>query len=160
MGSNNIRNENNTALHYLGMPFLSGLSRKEKVLVIEFLAHSLTVEAGADDVNKEKLLQMLYTFQEYTNGWDGCEALPLQPLSVNNFRGAISLCSDSDLSGWQLSPEANGTIMLTYKDGSAGVNIGDETYSYFQIADGSLMGESNLAFNPDTVAGIIKRLAV
>ena len=142
------------------MPFLSGLSRKEKVMLIEFLAHSLTNEAEADDVNKEKLLQTLYTFQEYEDGWDGNNALPLQSLSVNNFRGAISLCEDSELSGWQLSPETNGTLMLTTKNGNAGINIGDATYSYFRINDGILSGQSNIAFNPNVVAGLIKKIAV
>lgn len=150
----------NRNLHYLGMPFLSGLSRKEKVMVIEFLAHSLTDETGNDDANKEKLLQTLYTFQEYTNGWDGNSALPLQPLCVNNFRGVISLCEDSELGGWQLSPETNGTLMLTNKDGNVGINIGDATYSYFKISNGELSGESHVAFNPNTVADIIKNIAV
>lgn len=147
------------SLHYLGMPFLSGLSRKEKVLVIEFLAHSLTYETDKDNVNKEKLMQTLYTFQEYSSGWDGGSALPLQPLCVNNFRGVVSLCEDSELCGWQLSPETNGTLMLTNRDGKVGINIGDATYSYFKISDGELSGESHVAFNPNTVADIIKDIA-
>lgn len=154
------RNLQNTALHYLGMPFLSGLSRKEKVMLIEYLAHSLKEDASTDDVNKEKLMQTLYTFQEYVNGWDGNNALPMQPLCVNNFRGAISLCEDSELGCWLLSPETNGTLMLTKKDGNAGINIGDATYSYFQINDGNVSGESNIAFSPDAVADIIKKFAV
>lgn len=151
--------ERSATLHYLGMPFLAGLSRKEKVMVIEFLAHSLT-EEGVNDVNKEQLMQTLYTFQEYSDGWDGNDALPLQPLSVSNFRGAISLCDDSVLGGWQLSPETNGTLMLTTKDGNTGINIGDATYSYFHINDGNLSGESNIAFNPNAVADIIKEFSV
>ena len=141
------------------MPFLSGLTRKEKVMLIEFLAHSLTEETDTYDINKEKLMQTLYTFQNFTSGWDGNNALPLQPLSVNNFRGAISLCEDSALEGWQLSPETNGTLMLTSEDGNVGINIGDATYSYFNIDNGNLTGESNIAFNPESVAKIIKQFA-
>lgn len=149
----------NRNLHYLGMPFLSGLSRKEKVMVIEFLVNSLADDVRTNDVNKEALLQQLYTCQDYEEGWNGVDALPLQPLSVSNFRGAISLCEDSELKGWQLSPEVNGTIMLTYHTGNAGVNIGDETFSYFQITDGNVSGESGVAFNPNTVANVIKKIS-
>lgn len=146
-------------LHYLGMPYLSGLSRKEKVMVIEFLAHSLTVEDNTENKNKERLLQQLYTFQDYKEGWDELNALPLQPLCVNNFRGAISLCDDSDLSGWNLTPETNGTLMLTTHDGTVGINIGDATFSYFHISDGNVSGENNIAFHPNRVAEIIKKTA-
>lgn len=147
------------SLHYLGMPFLTGLSREEKIMVIEFLAHSLATEVLSDNKNKETLLSQLYALQDYQKGWDGAEALPLQPLSVNNLRGAMSLCEDSALSGWQLSPEKNGTLMLTAHDGNAGINIGDATYSYFKIVDDTVSGESNIAFNPNSVATIIKELA-
>lgn len=153
----NIQNPTSN-MHYLGMPFLTGLSRKEKVMVIEFLANSLANDDPKDDANKEALLQQLYSFQNFEEGWDGLVALPLQPLSVNNFRGAISLCDDSDLLGWTLSPETNGTLMLTTQDGTAGINIGDATFSYFQIVDGNVSGESSVAFNPSRVAEIIKKI--
>lgn len=149
----------NNPMHYLGMPFLTGLSREEKIMVIEFLAHSLATEGRKENKNKEALLKQLYAIQDFQNGWDGADALPLQPLSVNNLRGAMSLCEDSVLSGWQLSPEKNGTLMLTARDGNAGINIGDATYSYFKIVDDDVYGESNLAFNPNNVAAIIKELA-
>lgn len=129
-------------------------------MVINFLVASLEDKRADNDKNKETLIEQLYKFQDYAEGWDGLEALPLQPLSVNNLRGAISICDDAVLAGWTLTPETNGTLMLTSNDGMAGINIGDATFSYFQIIDGNVHGESNVPFNPNVVADLIGRIAL
>ena len=105
-----------------------------------------------------EMLERLSDFQEYEEGWDGENALPLSHLVVKNFKSLLQESTDSDLYGWTIFPAANGTLLLQNKKRKSGINIGSKGFSYYSIQNGETKGENNLAFSPQAVLGIMKQI--
>ncbi len=104
------------------------------------------------------LLEQLSDFQEYQKGWDGAEALPLNARVVRNFKSVIKKCSESNLAGWHISPETNGSLLFENEAGNAGINIGINEFSYFIIKDGNVAGENHVRFSVTAVLNTIKKI--
>ena len=72
---------------------------------------------------------------ELEEGWDGGNGVPMEEKTYDNMRrGILSLCG-KDLSGWNLFPCQNGTILLTAKNHVASINVGNEDFSYAAYLD-------------------------
>lgn len=125
--------------------FISRLARPMKVASVH---GALYVE----------MLERLSDFQEYEQGWDGEDALPLNGKVVKNFKGVLQKCSDEQLKGWSIFPAANGTLLLQHQEKKAGINIGASGFSYYKTQDGVVNGESHLKFTPSAVLKTMKRL--
>jgi hypothetical protein len=104
------------------------------------------------------LLEQLSDFQEYQNGWDGSEALPLNAKVVRNFKSVLQKCNERGLTGWHISPETNGTLLFENGQGDAGINIGIKDFSYFIIRDGHVTGENQVKFSVSAILKTMKKI--
>jgi len=104
------------------------------------------------------LLEQLSDFQEYGKGWDGANALPLNKTVVKNFKAMLAKSNDQDLSGWHISPEVNGTLLLQNEANNAGINLGTRDFSYFLIKGEDIEGANNIRFTPKALIDTIKKL--
>lgn len=105
------------------------------------------------------LLEQLSDFQEYEAGWDGFGALPLNKTVVKNFKNVLAKASDDVLTGWYLSPETNGTLLISRTDENAGINLGIHELSYFVITDGGeVNGENHVKYSTRNLLETLKKL--
>jgi len=104
------------------------------------------------------LLEQLSDFQEYEQGWDGAGALPLSKKVVKNIKSVLAKTADEMLTGWMLSPETNGTILLKRDDSNAGINLGSRDFSYFLIDNGRISGENGVKFSVRNIQNVLKRM--
>ena len=105
------------------------------------------------------LLEQLSDFQEYEAGWDGFSALPLNKTVVKNFKNVLAKASDDVLAGWYLSPETNGTLLISRADENAGINLGTHEFSYFIIADsGEVNGENHVKYSTRNILATLNNL--
>jgi hypothetical protein len=81
---------------------------------ILFFCNVMRIKSTAMAHGKEytELLESLSDFQDYEQGWDGEDALPLDKTVVRNFKEVLQHSEDSYLKGWLLFPERNGTLFL------------------------------------------------
>ncbi len=121
------------------LDFIKSLTKKSKLRGREYV----------------ELLRQLSDFQEYDRGWDGLSAVPLTRLSIKNFKEVLNDSRDEDLSGWSISPEINGTILLESENSA--INIGDSQISYFINNNGVVEGENSLPFSSNKVIGIMRK---
>lgn len=105
-----------------------------------------------------EMLERLSDFQEYEEGWDGEDALPLNHFVVKNFKSLLQESKDNDLYGWTIFPAANGTLLLQNKERKSGINIGADSFSYYSIQNGEAKGGNNLDFTPQVVLDIMKQI--
>ena len=104
------------------------------------------------------LLEQLSDFQEYGQGWDGASALPLNRTVVKNFKAILQRGKDNELSGWSISPETNGTLLLQNRKHDAGINLGMKEFSYFIITGENVEGKDAVKFSPKAVISVIKSI--
>ena len=104
------------------------------------------------------LLKQLSDFQEYEHGWDGAEALPLNKKVVKNIKSVLTKTTDDMLTGWMLSPETNGTILLKRDDSKAAINLGTCDFSYFLIDNGQVSGENGVKFTVKNIQNVLKKM--
>lgn len=105
-----------------------------------------------------QLLESLSDFQDYEQGWDGEDASPLDKTVVRNFKEVLQKSLDSDLRGWTIFPERNGTLFMQNEQHDAGINIGYKDYSYYINKDGKVIGENGKKFTPKSVIETIRRI--
>ncbi len=104
------------------------------------------------------LLRQLSDFQEYTTGWDGEDASPLERSTVKNFKAVLNDSKDEDLQGWTISPETNGTLLLQSLTHNAAINIGNDAFSYYIKRGGKIEGENAVAFSSKSVLNIMRKV--
>ena len=110
--------------------------------------------------NYQELLRRLSDFQEYEEGWDDADALPLNRCVVKNFKKVLEQSSDSILEGWTIFPAANGTLLLEYKPAEAGINIGKDDFSYYCLkSNGSVEGKNHQLFTPAAILNTMKLIS-
>ncbi|MBQ9357447.1 MAG: hypothetical protein IJT98_09195 [Prevotella sp.] len=93
-----------------------------------------------------EMLESLSDFQDYEQGWDGEDAAPLYKTVIRNFKEVLQQSNDSDLKGWVIFPERNGTLFMQNEQLDAGINIGCKDYSYYINKDGKITGENGRKF--------------
>ena len=105
-----------------------------------------------------ELLESLSDFQDYEQGWDGEDAAPLDKTVIRNFKDVLQKSCDSDLRGWIIFPERNGTLFMQNEHYNAGINIGQKDYSYYINKDGKVIGENAKKFTPKAVIETIRKI--
>lgn len=105
-----------------------------------------------------ELLESLSDFQDYEQGWDGEDAAPLDKTVVRNFKLVLQKSNDSDLKGWVIFPERNGTLFMQNDQLDAGINIGCKDFSYYINKDGKVIGENGKKFTPKSLLDTIRKI--
>lgn len=94
-------------------------------------------------------------YQHYEKGWDGEEALPLTPKVIDNFKEVLKSGDRETLSGIRIFPEDNGTLLIESKTSSAGLSLGNDTFSHYVIVNGHALGENHVPYSPQAVLQVI-----
>ncbi len=105
-----------------------------------------------------ELLECLSDFQDYEQGWDGEDALPLDKTVVRNFKEVLQKSNDNDLKGWVIFPERNGTLFMQNEQLDAGINIGNKDFSYYINKDGKVIGENGKKFTSKSLLETIRKI--
>ena len=130
----------------------------KRIVANRLLEEALREEASIKMEEQFRLKKELEQFSTFDNDWDGEGGIPLREASLRNFELLLPLLSVRTLRGIDISPENNGTLLVTSKVKEAGVNIGDNTFTYYLIENGKVEGESQLTFDTDRVLEQIERL--
>lgn len=130
----------------------------KRTVANRLLEEVLREEAGIKMEEQFRLKKELEHFSTFGNDWDGEGGIPLREASLRNFELLLPLLSVQALRSIEISPENNGTLLVTSKVKEAGVNIGDNTFTYYSIENGKVEGESQLTFDTDRVLEQIERL--
>ena len=107
----------------------------------------------------QEMIKRLSDFQEYEQGWDGNDAMPLSADVVKNFKLVLEESTDDMLAGWTIFPAANGSLLLEYKPCEAGINIGRDDYSYYFFNNGVANGKNHQAFSPEAIIKTMQDIA-
>lgn len=127
---------------------------------LEMLRGLTRIKSTAQARGREytELLECLSDFQDYEQGWDGENALPLDKAVVRNFKEVLQRSEDRYLKGWVIFPERNGTLFMQNEQYNAGINIGSQDYSYYINKDGKVIGENAKTFSPASVLDTMKEI--
>ena len=125
---------------------------------LEMLRGLTRIKSTAQAHGREytELLESLSDFQDYEQGWDGENALPLDKTVIRNFKEVLQGSEDRYLKGWVIFPERNGTLFMQNEQLNAGINIGSKDYSYYVNKDGKVIGENAKSFSPASVLETMK----
>jgi len=104
------------------------------------------------------ILDKLKTYQGYTKGWDGEDACPLTAKVTENFRQVLSIIDKHLLQGLTIYPETNGTLLIDSTKREAGISLGDEKFSYYEIANDKVTGENGIPFSVEALTNAIKHI--
>ena len=66
--------------------------------------------------------------------------------------------NDSDLNGWVIFPERNGTLFMQNEQHDAGINIGYKDFSYYVNKDGKVSGENGIKFTAKSLIDTIRKI--
>ena len=124
-------------------------------------AKNVTVSAVTDEAQKAYvvMLDKLKTYKAYPAGWDGEDAAPLTSQVINNFSQVLEAIDKQLLVGLTIFPETNGTLLIDCTDKEAGISLGNDKFSYYEIKDGQVMGENGIDFSVQAITQVIKKIA-
>lgn len=108
--------------------------------------------------NVDRLYQRLLQVSKLQQGWDGYNALPVNSQVIDNMHVVLDNCDSTQLQGWQIFPENNGTILLQNSVRRAGINLGDKTFSYFIINGNNVDGDDSKAFSVSMFLNVLNKL--
>ena len=74
------------------------------------------------------------------------------------YLGNVDRLYSTQLQGWQIFPEINGTILLQNSVRRAGINLGDNTFSYFIINGNNVDGDDSKAFSVSLFLNVLNEL--
>jgi hypothetical protein len=108
--------------------------------------------------NVDRLYQRLLQVSKLQQGWDGYNALPVNSQVIDNMHVVLDNCDSTQLQGWQIFPEINGTILLQNSVRRAGINLGDKTFSYFIIKGNNVDGDDSKSFSVSLFLNVLNEL--
>ncbi len=108
--------------------------------------------------NVDRLYQKLLQVSKLQQGWDGYNALPVNSQVIDNMHVVLDNCDSTQLQGWQIFPEINGTILLQNSVRRAGINLGDKTFSYFIINGNNVDGDDSKSFSVSLFLNVLNKL--
>ncbi|MBR2201385.1 MAG: hypothetical protein IJ894_11675 [Bacteroidales bacterium] len=108
--------------------------------------------------NVDRLYQRLLQMSKLQQGWDGYNALPVNSQVIDNMHVVLDNCDSTQLQGWQIFPEINGTILLQNSVRRAGINLGDNTFSYFIIKGNNVDGDDSKSFSVSLFLNVLNEL--
>lgn len=88
--------------------------------------------------------------------WDGYEAEPVNPITLKNFKKALSACKPSDFADWTLSPNTNGTLLLERDE--AAVSIASKEFSCYAEQGDRYMEENHRSFTVPALLDTVRRI--
>ena len=108
--------------------------------------------------NVDRLYQRLLQVSKLQQGWDGYNALPVNSQVIDNMHVVLENCDSTQLQGWQIFTEINGTILLQNSVRRAGINLGDKTFSYFIIKGNNVDGDDSKSFSVSLFLNVLNEL--
>ncbi len=108
--------------------------------------------------NVDRLYQRLLQVSKLQQGWDGYNALPVNSQVIDNMHVVLDNCDSTQLQVWQFFPEINGTILLQNSVRRAGINLGDNTFSYFIINGNNVDGDDSKSFSVSLFLNVLNEL--
>ncbi len=142
---------------------LKDLSENVKIQLFVKLKDSLLSKSNEiEDVDAQAayytILDKLKTYQSYTKGWDGEDASPLTENVVANFSHVLEVIDKALLLNITIYPETNGTLLIDCTKREAGISLGDERFSYYEIDGGKVTGENGIPFSVSAFTKVIKQI--
>ena len=113
---------------------------------------------AASQVAYYGLLKKLNTYKSYKEGWDGENASPLTSRVIENFNLVLEKIDKRLLQGLTIYPETNGTLLIDSTKREAGISLGDNSFSYYEIENDVVKGEDRIPFSADAVSTVISRI--
>ena len=104
------------------------------------------------------ILKKFNTYKSYQKGWDGEDASPLTSKVIENFCLVLEHVDKGLLKNLTIFPETNGTLLIESRTREAGINLGDASFSYYEINDDSVTGENGLPFSVEAFVNAISRI--
>lgn len=145
---------------------LKDLDETLKVQLVARLRKSLAAKKEAevsvtDEAKKAYvvMLDKLKTYKAYPVGWDGDDAVPLTSQVVSNFSHLLEVIDKQLLVGLTIFPETNGTLLIDCTNKEAGISLGNDKFSYYEIKDGQVTGENGIDFSVQAITKVIKKIA-
>lgn len=92
-------------------------------------------------------------------GWDGRGALPVSQNVIDNVRKVLKISDKEDWDRWIISPDVNATLCLFSPNTKASISLGKCEFSYFARKDGERLGESHVAFTPEVLLCVMRKLS-
>lgn len=142
---------------------LKDLNETVRVQLVLKLKNSLlsretvSVEESAQ-VAYYTILDKLKTYQGYGKGWDGENASPLTEKVISNFSYVLENIDKKLLEGITIYPEVNGTLLIDSTRREAGISLGDDKFSYYEIDGDTVKGENGIPFTVSALTDVIKRI--
>ena len=144
---------------------LKDLDENLKIQLVTRLKKSLSEKsATGSSVTDEAqnayvgMLDKLKTYRTYPAGWDGEDALPLTKQVVENFSRLLEVIDKRLLIGLTIFPETNGTLLIDCLEKEAGISLGNDKFSYYEINDGKVTGENGIEFSVQAITRVIKNI--
>ena len=144
---------------------LKNLSDTVKVQLVLKLKHSLAQkpeELAVADVTSQTayydILKKWNTYKGYAQGWDGENASPLTPQVVDNFNQVLNQIDKHLLQGLTIYPEINGTLLIDSTKREAGISLGDQRFSYYEIDGDKISGQDGIPFTAEALSQVIARI--
>lgn len=145
---------------------LKDLDESLKIQLVAKLKNSLFVNpiaesAVTDEAQKAYIVMLdkLKAYKAYPAGWDGEDAVPLTPQVIENFSHVLEVIDKQLLVGLTIFPETNGTLLIDCVGKEAGISLGNDKFSYYEVKDGHVTGENEIAFSVQAIAQVIKKIA-
>lgn len=144
---------------------LKGLNNTVKFQLFRKLKQSL-IDETTKDVECNEVAQVAYfelvkkfdTYKKYKVGWDGADAVPLTKKVVHNFGLILDQIDKNLLRGLTIFPETNGTLLIDSTTREAGISLGDNNFSYYEIIDNKIIGDNKIPFSVKAVINIISMI--
>lgn len=145
---------------------LKDLDESLKVQLVTRLKKSLATKSETESAVTDEaqrayvgMLDKLKAYKAYPAGWDGEDAVPLTPQVIANFSQLLEVIDKQLLIGLTIFPETNGTLLIDCADKEAGINLGNDKFSYYEVKDGHITGENDIHFSVQAMAQVIKKIA-
>lgn len=142
---------------------LKDLSENVKIQLFVKLKDSLLsknekVASAEDQAAYFAILDKLKTYQGYAKGWDGENAAPLTPKVIANFCSVLEVIDKHLLQGLTIYPETNGTLLIDSTKHEAGISLGDDRFSYYEINNDKVTGENGIPFSVSAITKVIEQI--
>jgi hypothetical protein len=141
---------------------LKSLSNTVKAQLVRKLNQSLTttpdnsvVYDKAEQTAYYELLRKFDTYKKYTKGWDGDDAVPLTQKVIDNFSLILERVDAHLLCNLTIYPETNGTLLIDSTKREAGISLGDNNFSYYEIDGDKVIGKNAIPFSVSAVSEVI-----
>ena len=131
---------------------LKDLSENVKIQLLVKLKDSLLAKSSETvDTDAQAayyaILNKLKTYQRYAKGWDGEDASPLTERVIANFSNVLEVIDKTLLQDLTIYPETNGSLLIDSTKREAGISLGDERFSYYEIDGDRVTGENGIPFS-------------